>query len=139
MFLSTISDGIYSFQLCLRFFDPRYCLSDICTCVHAKLLPSCPTLCNPMDSSPLCCSVHGIIQQEYWSGLQCPPPRDLLDPGIKPTSPTSPALASSTSLVAQMVKNLAAMWETQVWSIIWEDSLEKGMATHSSILAWRTP
>ena len=41
------------------------------------------------------------------------------------------------SLVAQMVKNLPAMWETQVWSLSWEDPLEEGMATHSSILAWR--
>ena len=37
------------------------------------------------------------------------------------------------SLVAQMVKNLPAMWETWVWSLGWEDSLEEGMATHSSI------
>ena len=40
------------------------------------------------------------------------------------------------SLVAQMVKNLPAMWET--WKD-WEDPLEKGMATHSRILAWRIP
>ena len=39
-----------------------------------------------------------------------------------------------TFLVAQMVKNLPAMQETQVQSLGWEDSLEKGMATHSSIL-----
>ena len=41
------------------------------------------------------------------------------------------------SLVAQTVKNLPAMWETWVWSLGWEDPLEKGMATHSNILAWR--
>ena len=41
--------------------------------------------------------------------------------------------------MAQTVKNLPAMWETQVRSLGWEDPLEKGMATHSSILAWRTP
>ena len=40
------------------------------------------------------------------------------------------------SLVAQMVKNPPAIWETWVWSLGWEDPLEKGMATHSSILAW---
>ena len=44
-----------------------------------------------------------------------------------------------TSLVAQMIKNLPAMRETQVWSLGWEDPLEDGMATHSSILAWRIP
>ena len=41
------------------------------------------------------------------------------------------------SLVAQMVKNLPAMWETWVRSLGWEDPLEEGMATYSSILAWR--
>ena len=42
-------------------------------------------------------------------------------------------------LVAPMVKNLPAMQGTQVQSVDWEDSLEKGMATQSSILAWRIP
>ena len=41
--------------------------------------------------------------------------------------------------MAQMVKNLLAMWETQVRSLDWEDPLEKGMATDASILAQRTP
>ena len=41
------------------------------------------------------------------------------------------------SLVAQLVKNLLAMWETWVWFLGWEDPLEKRMAAHSSILAWR--
>ena len=44
-----------------------------------------------------------------------------------------------SSLVAQLVKNLPAMWETGVQSLGWEDSLEKGMATLSSILAWSIP
>ena len=43
------------------------------------------------------------------------------------------------SLVAQMVKNLPAMWETRVQSLGREDPLEKEMATHSNILAWRIP
>ena len=41
--------------------------------------------------------------------------------------------------MAQTVKNLSAMWETQVRSLGWEDPLEKGLATHSSILAGRIP
>ena len=44
-----------------------------------------------------------------------------------------------TSLVAQMVKRLPTMWETQVQSLSWEDLLEKEMATHFSILAWKIP
>ena len=42
-------------------------------------------------------------------------------------------------LVAQLVKNLPAMQETPVRFLGWEDPLEKGMATHSSIPAWRSP
>ena len=42
-------------------------------------------------------------------------------------------------MVAQLVKNPRAMWEAWVQSLDWEDTLEKGMATHSSILAWRLP
>ena len=45
---------------------------------------------------------------------------------------------SWVSLVAQTVKNLPAMWEIWVRSLGWEDPLEKEMATHSSILAWKS-
>ena len=44
-----------------------------------------------------------------------------------------------TSLVAQTVKRLPTMWETRVQSLGWEDLLEKEMATHFSIPAWRIP
>ena len=44
-----------------------------------------------------------------------------------------------TSLVAQMVKHLPTMRETQVQSLGWEDPLEKEMATHSSTLVWKIP
>ena len=46
---------------------------------------------------------------------------------------------TGASLVAQMVEHLPAMLETWVRSLGWEDPLEEGMATHSSILAWRIP
>ena len=48
-------------------------------------------------------------------------------------------LGLGASLVAQTLKNPAAMWETWVQSLSWEDPLEEGMATHSSILAWKIP
>ena len=66
---------------------------DISTCVHAKLLQSCPTLCN------LCTVAHedplsmGFFKQEHWSGLPFPSPGDLPDSGIKPAYFMSPALA----------------------------------------------
>ena len=50
-----------------------------------------------------------------------------------------PLQYSMPSFVAQLVKNLPAMQKTQVQSLGWEDPLKKGMATHSSILAWRIP
>ena len=66
------------------------------------------------------------------------------DPGSIPGSGSSPGEGigyplqnSWASLMAQMVKNLPAMWETWVGSLGWEDPLEEGMAAHSNILAWR--
>ena len=50
-----------------------------------------------------------------------------------------PLQYSWASLVTQLVMNPFAMWETWILSLGWEDPLEKGKATHSSILAWRSP
>ena len=50
-----------------------------------------------------------------------------------------PLQYSLASLVAQPVKHMPAVWETWVPSLGWEHPLEKGKATHSSILAWRIP
>ena len=71
---------------------------------------------------------------------------DARDPGSIPGSGRSAGEGigyllqySWASLVAQLVKNPPAMQETWVRSLGWEDPLEKGKATHSSILAWRIP
>ena len=68
------------------------------------------------------------------------------DPGSIPGLGRSPGEGigyplqySWASLMAQTVKNLPAMQDTWVQSLAWEDPLEKGKATHSSILAWRIP
>ena len=50
------------------------------------------TLCDPMDCSPPSYSVHGLSQQEQWSGLPRPPPGDLPAPGIEPSSLMSPSI-----------------------------------------------
>jgi len=99
----------------------------------------------------------GFSREEYWSGLPFPSPGDLPSSGKESTcnegDPSSiPGLGRSagegigyplqyswTSLVAQLVKNLPVMRQTWVQSLDWEDPLEKGKATHSSILAWRIP
>ena len=57
--------------------------------MRSLVTQSCPTFCDPMD--PIRphhgSSVHGIPRQEYWSGLPCPRPGDLPNPGIEPRSP----------------------------------------------------
>ena len=76
--------------------------------LHAKLLQSCLTLCNPMDCSPQAPLSMGFSRQEYWNGLPCPPPGNLSNPGIEPMSFMSPALAdkfftTSTTMEASKV------------------------------------
>ena len=62
-------------------------------CVHAKLLQSCLTLVTLWTVACQAPLSLGFSRQEYWSGLPCPPAGDLPDPGIKPASPMSPAVA----------------------------------------------
>ena len=62
-------------------------------CVCAELLQLCLTLCNPMDRFRQAPLSVGFSRQTYWSGLPCPPPGDLPDPGTEPASLKSPALA----------------------------------------------
>ena len=95
-----------------------------CVCLLLMSHQLCPTLCDSMDCSLLCSSVHGFSRQEYWSGLPFPPPGDLPDPGIGPTSLMSPALSggfftTSTTWEAHMQvkkqqirsKRLVQNWE----------------------------
>ena len=92
---------VFSNESALRIRWPGECKSnpqgDITShpleCVHAKSLSHvwlCANLWTTAHQVPL--SMR-FSRQEYWSGLQCPPPGDLPNPGIKPTSLTSPALA----------------------------------------------
>ena len=69
----------------------------------------------------------------FWVG----PYQESKEKFFKPLPPTS--CFGGVSLVAQMVKNLPTMQKTRVQSLGQEDPLEEGMATHSSILAWRIP
>ena len=72
-------------------------------------------------------------------GHGCAPVNLYLEKQVADCSLLTPVLECGASLVAQKVKNLPAMQETWVQSLGWEDSLEKEMATHSGILAWRIP
>ena len=77
--------------------------------------------CKSVDCSPPGSSVHGFPRQEYWSGLPCPSPGDLPNPGIEPVSLTSPALAGKFFFTG-------ATWETHIsyrcareWVTIFKD------------------
>ena len=63
----------------------------------------------------------------------------MVSPFFPPVDSLLAWLVAWASLVAQLVKNLPVVLETWVQSLGWEDPLEKGKATHSSILAWRIP
>ena len=96
----------------------------------------------------------GFSRQEYWSGVPLPSPmrRAMLSKSLIQFSVGGQGCVPSLLFdlrpnygwgnennglkVAQKVKNSPAVWETWVQSLGWEDPLEKGMATHSSILAW---
>ena len=99
---------------------------------------------TPWTVAPQAPLSMGFFRQEYWSGWPFPSPADLPDPGIELKvscipGPCSHSIPFWASLIAQLVKNLPAMWETWVRSLGQEDPLEREMATHSSILAWRIP
>ena len=74
--------------------------------MRAKLLQSCPTLCDPVDCSPPGFSVHGIFQARILEWVAVPPPGDLPDPGIEPASPVAPALQADSLLLS--------CWVTQI-------------------------
>ena len=71
-----------------------------CT-LPAKLLQSCPTLCDPMDGSPPVPLSRGFSRQEYWSGLPFPPPGNLPNPGR----------GAVTKLRDSYVKPLPLLWQ----------------------------
>ena len=124
----------------------------ICVCVLScvRCVPLFATLFN---CSPPGSSVHGIPQARKLERVAMPSsrgsswPRDgnfvSLAGRFFITSATGEALKRIYLMyniyLAQLVKNPPAMWEAWVWSLGWEDPLEKGEAAHSGILAWRIP
>ena len=93
----------------------------------------------------------GFSRQEYWSGLPCPPPGDLPDPGIKPVSLTSPALAGGFFTTSAWIwANSRRQWRTekagvlqsmgsqsQTWLNDWTTTTtRKWMSLHRSVSEW---
>ena len=77
-----------------------------CQSLCAKVLQLSPTLCDPVDCSLPAPLSMGFPRQDYWSGLPCPPPGDLADPGM---GPTSPALAGGLFATS-------AAWEARAFA-----------------------
>ena len=77
--------------------SPRFIVVKVLK-VRVKVLfaQSCPTLCDPLDVACQDPLSMGFPGQEYWSGLPFPPPGNLPDPGIEPTSPVSPTLQANS-------------------------------------------
>ena len=73
---------------CFQFVILNCCFLFPTFAVMCLVTQSCPILCDPMDCSParLLCP-WGFSREEYWSGLPCPPPGDLPNPGTEPRSP----------------------------------------------------
>ena len=95
---------------------------NVCPCMGAKLLQSCLTLCDPMDCSLPGSSVHGVLQAGILKWVAMPPPGDLLQPGMEPTSLKSPALASrvfTTSATWEAQLTLLLSWKSSPFYKIW--------------------
>ena len=81
----------------------------VCVCAkihatcHVLVAKSCPTLCDTTDHRLPGSLAMGYPRQEYWSGSPFPPPGDLPDPGIKPTSLASPAFAGRSSTTEPLI------------------------------------
>ena len=103
------------------------------TCILFSYKKENPVICDNMDKTLKAdAKLNKSDKERQIQGI-------LDQHGFELPRPTYTWIFSPASLVAQMVKNLPAMRETWVWSLGLEDPLEKGMATHSSILAWRSP
>ena len=115
--------------------------------------PSMSAICRLFDGghsdgcevlSDCDCDLHFSDDQQHWAFFPVPIGHLYIistpGPGRFPGEGIGYLLKYSwASLVAQTVKNPPAMWKIWVWSLVLEDPLEEGMATHSSIPAWRIP
>ena len=96
-------------------------------CMCAKLLQFCSTLCSPWTIACQFPQSMGFSRQEYWSGLLCPSPGDLPNPGMEPILP-NPGM--ETCLLH---------WQAGYLPPAGKTIMEKAMAPHSSTLAWKIP
>ena len=91
---------------CMCMAESFYCSPEAVTTLlisYALRVQPCSTLCDPTDPQTVACQVPlsmGFSRQEYWSGLPFPPPGDLPNPGIEPSSAMSPVLQADALLLS---------------------------------------
>ena len=92
---SHLSKSYSCLLMCQKFvwYMPLCIYLSLSVCIFICVLSRGLSLCHPMDGVPPGSSVHGFSRQEYWSGLPFPTPGVLPNPGIRPVSLVSPALA----------------------------------------------
>ena len=105
-----------------------------CCCSVTQL---CPTFCDPTDCGLPARLLHpwGFSRQEYWSGLPCPPPGDLRNPGIEPMSLTPPMLDKSLNVLS------ISFGSCKTWLILslqGFQSIRRKRPTHREPLAGKT-
>src|SRR5574337_949145 len=103
---------------CFQFVILKCCFLFPTFAVMCLVAQSCPILCDPMDCSPdrLLCP-WGFSRQEYWSGLPCPPPGDLPNPGIELRSPTLQADSLPSELSGNSDTLAFPFYPREVWKI----------------------
>ena len=102
---------------------------------------------GPHPGCPCKCLMRWTIEKDPSQGAKCLQggamkkdwPKRSSDHQLQEAWKKTLKDSDRASLIAQLVKNLPVMQETLVWFLCWEDPLEKGKATHSSIVAWRIP
>ena len=104
-----VTSDYYTGQSKKLYFEPQKVLLDSTDLERmlAKSLQSCLTLCDPMKRSPPGSYAHGILQARILEWVGCPPPGDLPDTGMEPTSLMSPALSG-------MFFSTNTTWEAQL-------------------------
>ena len=111
---------IHDFWVGNRLLSTSSPLKSVPACMHAKSLRLCPTLWDPWTVAHRAALSMGFSRPEYWSGLPCPPPGDLLNPGIEPTSPASEADYLPLSHQGRPVEGLfCARYRTGCFLYIW--------------------
>ena len=137
--IKSVTFSIFSPSICHEEMGPEAIILVFWMLTFNPAFHSPFTLSKRLFSSSLLFAIRVVVSPAYLRLLIFLPA--VLIPACALSSPAFHKTYSAyrVSLMAQLLKNLPAVWKTWVRSLGWEDALEKGNSTHSSILAWRIP